>query len=475
MRIIFFISLWFVTINVCAKDKLLVVYNLDDCDACNAFVNNLEAIDTSNVNVTFVFMERYVNDKEDLVYMLGLKKVKVDYVFNDSLYYTYLNKGSSTYIFNYNGRDFYSNYVKNGLQADIINNINNLYSDKTVYNQNMVPLSNTINSLTQYGHEIYYIHPLRNTINKFSLLESVNGQTVEILKFDKELISKAYRKIFNATAYQIQNDYLSKNNLEMNAKLISFSRDSMGNLWVASNHQVLLYSEEYKDTVLTNISGLYKFDLNLNYLDFYPIHAMKDVDSLKFQFKPVDYLASIFNFFIDGDELVSNVSKLYKSSGLPNYYYGRTSLNTIGELVVMKETLPDNYKNVGYNFHNIMISNDYRFYTLHLDDVIYSFDAPPIQLNLFKTPPPSMEKRPFPNSISTPVYSNGKIYFTYKSEGNHQIAVYNLANNKLESTKDVASIPEILNCNKWAFFDTSNPNYYLLINENGYLQRMSIK
>jgi len=478
MRILLIVSLLIVSLKLSAKDSLFVFFNLNDCDACNAFVNNVVAIDTNNIEVTFVFMERYKNDKEDLSNMLGLKQVKLNYVFNDSLYNKYIINGSaSSFVFNYNGRNYYKNYVKNGLQANIISNINKLYQANVEYDEKRIPLSNSINYLKQYGHEIYYIHPLRNTINVFSLIEETTGQSDEIIKFDKDLIAKAYRKIFSSSSFLIQNDYLSKNNLEMSVKLASIYKDSTGNLWVASSHHVLLYSDEFKDTVLINISGLYKFDINFKFLDYYPIHSIRDIDSLKFQFKANDYAPSIFDFYIEGNELVSNVSKLHSANALPNYYYGRFALDKTDNLVVVRTLLPDNYQTVGYNFHNIKISNDTRFYTLQLDDAIYYIEdkKAPIRLKIFKMPTQRMENRQFNNSISAPVYFDGKLYFNYKSEDDKRIAIFNLEDNKLEGNIDLVLYPEILNCKKWAFFDTSNPNYYLLINENGYLKRIIIE
>lgn len=477
MRGLLIILFWIISLKLCAKDNLLVIYNLNDCDACNAFINNIEGIDTSNVKVTFVFLERYTNDKEDLIYMLGLKNVKVDYIFNDSVYSKFILNDASSYVFSYNGLDYYYNYLKNGLQSNIISNINNLYKEKTVYAQNMAPLSNTINYLKQCGHEIYYIHPLRNTINKISLIEGNNEQSLEVIKFDKELIAKAYRKIFNSGAFSIQNEYLSNNNLEMSITLVSMYKDSIGNLWVASSHQVLLYSEEYQDTVLTNLSGLYKFDLDLKYIDFYPIHSIKDIDSLKFQFESKEYVTRIYDFFIYGNELVSNVGLFSSSSGLPNYYYGRTSLNKTGDVEVVKNVLPENYNKFGYNFSNLKIGNDKRFYTLQLDDAIYFFEdrKAPIRLNLFKAPTQRDENKQFNNFISTPVYFNEKLYFTYRSDDDNKFAIFNLADNKIEKTKDIANYPEIVNCKRWSFYDITNPNYYLFINEDGYLQRISVK
>lgn len=460
-----------------AKDKLLLAMNIKDCVSCNAFIKNLESIDTNYTEVEFVFEEQYERDKDEIAGVYNFRNFVPKYRFNDSVYQAAILNGSSSFTFIYNGQNFYQNYIKNGLTPRVISNINVLNDKKFIYKGEDKYVPSTVYQIQQYKHEMFYVNPISNTVCKFSFIDD-GPRRHEIVRFDKELIEYAYKKIMSRSALELERRLMSLNNLDLNLKITAFFKDKEDVLWVSTQHDMLYPSGN--DTVLSYVEGVYKFDARYKLIDFYPFQVITDLNRWDLELNDADYAPAISRFTILDDTLITNLVMIDMQKNLPKYYLGKYVLNEqlVFELTsILNRTLSVNYEKQGYDYSNVKFSNNSNFYTMFLDDAIYSLHdhVPPIHLNLFSEKPKAMSDKKINNYMSAPLEFGKYIHFVYRANGDDFIGVYDLDSNKIKSQTDLRYYPQISKSNRWHYFDVANPNHYIHVNEDGFLERLLLK
>lgn len=458
------------------KNAYLFNVNVQDCSACIAFLGNVKFIDLNKYDIFYVFSKEFSEDKQLIISTLGIDTTKSNLIFNDSIYNMHTINGQSSYLVIKNNTVIKKGLIKNEFGSELVNYFNAYSSD----NADTLLYSGDLfyKSASHYfvkDNYLYFKNMFGGSINRVDL---TTGNKISY-QIDKEQVLKTYDLIFSKEQQSKIFNMLKLGNIKIEPTMEQYFVSEDKDIYICAT---LPYAEEHPnglDTTLLSFYAIYKLGLNGAYKSTH-IFEKYYVD-----YKPAApkenkrFLIAPFGFYVRQDTLYTTIIRENNGPIVDDrYFFARFYLDNKTKRCdysgIEKWQLPSNYDYMGYNIINPVFSNNYKYYMLPLENMLYTTGNSNISTTIdvlkYASPPQSVFE--IKEVISHIAVQNTQVYVISTDFKDYYYSVKNLKTGKL--IKDRVKIFSTDNDNKCynIILDPYDPDYILqVMNKNTIIRR----
>jgi hypothetical protein len=368
-----------------AKNEMVVSLNLKDCNNCVNALQTIRGVDTSNVKLTIVMEQKYRSDSAIIIRDNYLNEIPATLLWNDSLYQANIISSSISSVLYRGAQSSVKVPLKSIIGTNFVSVCNMMASQKFSLDVGHLNLGGGVSSFRFTGGKIYYLDEVRNEIGVHSLIDGTEHKMVIsdslwkhafILRFGKDTQWRQSKEVIDALKIARYRDWLD------------FDITSDGSIFATA--EFLFFKIRGVDTIGFKLYSLFEYAPSGLLKSIKTIEAIDPIDAdnvtsaeLRMyssnQFYPRGFFVgdSVIAFSVMGKKPPRHGAVFYKPSE------GESVIRFAGYTPFL---LPEVYKDYGRRFSNAIFSQNGKYMTWGLSDIVYKTHSKDekIETNFFK-------------------------------------------------------------------------------------------